>query len=107
MTLSRGFSPDQFRSAFLGTVGPQGIVPSFTAIASGSFAKSSGLAMPGAQVGDILLVSGLATPVAGVTFDAQVTAANTIEIDVFNISGSAYTNTTLPVTIVGLRPRTA
>ena len=107
MALTRGFSPAQFRGAFLGVVGPVAVTPSFTSVTSGTFAKSAGLSCPGAQVGDIVLVIGLATSVAGVTFDGQVSAANTIELDVFNISGSAYTNTTLPVTVLLLRAKTA
>lgn len=109
MTISRGFSPTQFREITLGTLGPftvNATIPSTAAGANGTVAvTAAGL---GLQPGDILFVlpQGAAL-VAGVDIEATVTAANVFSLVAHNGSGGAFNPGAANYTIIGFRFKTA
>lgn len=109
MALSRGFSPDQFRGAVLGTIGPFTVNATIPSIATGANGTVSVTANGfGLAVGDILFVlpQGAAL-VAGVDIEAIVTAANVFSLVAHNGSGGAFNPGAQNYVIVGLRFKTA
>lgn len=84
-----GFGPKQFRAVVIGAVVGQvtATVPSTTTLTV-SFIGS--ISLPGVVAGDIVQVAPVAAQAAGVTFDAQVTAADTIAITCTNASAGTY-----------------
>jgi hypothetical protein len=104
MALSRGFSPAQFRDAFLGTVGNTVVNVAVPSISAGATAHITGVAVPGVAVNDIVFVQPV-TPVPGLILDAQPTAAGTIEVNA--VATAAFSSATVPCYLLALRPKTA
>lgn len=106
MALIRGFSPAQFRDAFLGVVGPFQVTADIPSAAAGA---NSTVAVTGTAlaVGDIVISVQPTTLVAGVTYDANVTANGTVSLVMHNGSGGAVDPASQVYTIIALRPKTA
>lgn len=108
MALQKGFTPSQFRDAFLGTVGFQQISVTPPSTSNGAFTKLSAQAVVGGFAPGDIVFAWLNTPVSGVIVDAQVTAVNTVELFFFNESGSTYNpGAGQLVNLIGLRAKTA
>lgn len=91
MALTRGFTPAQFRDAFLGTIGP---VPVSVTIASTAAGASSTVnaTVPGVLPGDIVFVIPAVNPTNGCIIDASVISANTVTVYTAVATGGATYN---------------
>lgn len=117
MALIRTFLPGQYRSNFLGSVGPFQVTVTIASVANGGFANANAVAVAGSApalasllvTSDIILALIPAVPAAGVALDATITANGTLNIQIFNSSGGAYTGASggLVVTVFALRLKTA
>lgn len=106
MALIRGFTPAQFRDAFLGVVGPLQVTADIPSAAAGA---NSTVAVTGTAlaVGDIVIGIQPTTLVAGVSYDATVTANGTLSIVMHNGTGGAVDPASQVYTIIALRPKLA
>lgn len=107
MALSRGFSPAQFRDAFIGTFGPVTVtatIPSTATLTNSTVAVT----VAGLQPNDMVFVlpQGSAL-VAGVQVDGICTAANTLSLVANNGSAGTYNPGSQSFIIMALRPKLA
>lgn len=84
-----GFSRRQYQASVVGNLNLQvtATIPS-TATGVNSFIGS--VAVPGVQAGDVIDIAPAVAQTAGVSFGAQVTAANTVAITCQNGSAGTY-----------------
>lgn len=98
------FTPRQFRGVFLGVVtgAVTATVPSTVTTVNGFIGSIS---LPGVLAGDIVLVAPVVAQTAGVSFTAEVTAADTIAITAHNGSAGTYNPGSQVFNVVALRAK--
>lgn len=107
MALTRGFTPAQFRDAFLGVVGPVPVTATIASTAAGA-SSTINVTVPGVQPGDIIFVIPAVNPGNGGIIDGTVISANTVTLYTAVATGGATYNPGAQVlTFFALRAKTA
>lgn len=118
MALVRSFSPNQYRSTFLGSIGPFQATVTIASIAAGATGGATASAAAGANaaaLASLLAASDEvfavipATPTVGVTYYGSISSNGTLTIQIANGTGSAYTGASggMLCTVLALRIKTA